>query len=127
MNNIAFDAGDCTGSTAARLLSRLSVFSMFHLLLHEHREIALRLGTYYRDVQTTFSAIQVLLTFRTSQRGSGFCSELDSVPSRRECDNTTALFADLGVPSPMNENEAEFALAKVLEHQRYLLNVSEPL
>ncbi|KAF8624782.1 hypothetical protein AX15_005672 [Amanita polypyramis BW_CC] len=130
MNGIAFDAGDCTGSTGARLLLHLSNFCMFYLLLQEHREITLRLGNYYRDVQATFSAIQVLSSFPTSRRGSIFRD--DRIPSRKgglrsdNSNNTTALLIDLGVPMPTDPNEAESALAAVLSRQRCLLNVSEP-
>lgn len=119
LDNLTFDRSYHLGSTASRLVSNLSTFFMFHLLLTDHRELALQLAKYYQEVQAASSAIQTLTSF-CSRRGSLG----DGVYQRDNGLGPAApLLSELGISMPTDMREAKDALAQVINHQRHLLSV----
>lgn len=128
LNNITFDMY-YLDSAASRLLSSLSAFFMFHLLLTEHREIALELAKYYREVQTALSAIPVLILF-CSRPSPGESTVTHPKKEGTKKDDglhaTVPPLAELGIPLPTNSSEATRILHQVIERQKYLLSVSKP-
>ncbi|KAK2462120.1 hypothetical protein APHAL10511_006583 [Amanita phalloides] len=128
MDKLSFDKADFLESTTSRLLSSLSTFFMFHILLKEHREIVLELGKYYREAQDALSTTQALVSF-CSHKKLHSRDKLGDSHSRkghlRKSDDISGialtLLATLEVPIPRNSKEASDALAKLLDYQKVLL------
>ncbi|KAF8641227.1 hypothetical protein AX17_000861 [Amanita inopinata Kibby_2008] len=128
LDDFPSNTSDYGGSTAAKLLSSLSEFSTFHLLLPDHREIALRLGAHYEEVTAASLAMQALATRELDEMKHQVTRQAPRIArSEKLCpmfsDEEPILRAlmDLEISAPTHKSEVDSVLAQLLDRQKHSL------